>query len=245
MTEVTRTFDGGTPGNNCASGANDVEVVQQGTPKFDAGFHGAAGIVCGTSSNTADTRIRVDLGISGDHYGSVYCKNDTAHGHGSSSVFFFRLVSSGNAFLMEMRARPGNALSIRVAAVEVRAGTAGEIPVNQTFRLDWYKHGTSFDWRIYYDPEDVSGTPDLSGTITPDTQTPSRVIIGADSSAAITKHWTFDTVRARDTGGWYSAFNPPAANPVTVWNGTSEVAGTVTVWNGSSEVAVSDVEVAP
>jgi hypothetical protein len=248
MAEATRTFDGGTPGNATVTGENDVEVVQVGSQSFVAGIHGNAAVQAGTAANTADTRFRVDLGVSGDHWGSVYLRNPTAHGSGSASVIFWRLASSGNAFIVEFRARPSNALSIRVSSVEVRSGSLNEIPVDQVFRLDWYIHGTTFDWKVYTtNPEALAtDTADISGTLTPATQTPSRAIMGAESSSTIPKHWVFDTVRARDVGGWYDGYNlPPAGGAATVWNGSSEVAATVTLWNGTSEVSVSDVEVNP
>lgn len=246
MTTTLTDFDGGTPGNTVVAGANGIEAVQLGSQVYQAGIHGAACVRAGGAANTTDTRFRVDLGVSGDHYGSVYLRNNTAHGSGSSSVNFFRLVSTGNAFIVEFRARPSNALSIRVSGVEVRSGSLNEIPVNAVWRLDWYIHGTTFEWRAFTTDPESSGTPDLSGSLTPATQTPAMVILGADSSATVPKDWSFDTVRATDTGGWFGPFvTPPSGPGVTVWNGASEDAATVTLWNGTSEVSVSDVEVNP
>lgn len=186
----------------------------------------------------------------GDHSGSIYLKNPTAHGSGSSSVNFWTLVTSSAEFVVQMRVRPGNALSIRTTgSVEVRTGTAGEVPVGSWMRLDWKQSGTTFSWRLFTsDPEGT--TPDLSGTLTTTaTGQPNGLYLGADSSATIPKDWQFDTVRADSTGAWFGPYNtappPPTGPTYTVWNGTSEVAvQSVTIWNGTSEVPVASSSIA-
>jgi hypothetical protein len=244
MTTVTRTFDGGTPGNGTVSGENDVEVVQVGSQIFETGIHGV-GVRAGSAANTSDTRFRVDLGVTGNHHGSVYLKNNTAHGSGSASVIFFRVASSGNAFVVEFRARPSNALSIRVSGLEVRAGNLNEIPVGAWFRLDWYiETGTLFEWKVFYDPEADGSSPDISGSLVPAGQIPSRVILGAESSSSIPKDWSFDTVRATDTDGWFGPYAPSTSSDnVTVWNGTTEVPASVSLWDGANEIPISAVEI--
>ena len=60
----------------------------------------------------------------------------------------------------------------------------------------------------------------------------------ASSSSAIIKDFSFDTLRIKDTLAWWDHYEVagPPDNPVTVWDGSDEVAATVTVWDGSDEV---------
>lgn len=238
MTDTLRTFDAGIPGNDVIGGTNGIASVLEGSAKYISGFHGAAAFRIGSPSNTTTARIRVELGLTGDHYGSVYLINNTAHGSGSSSVNFFHLVSNSNAFLAQFRVAPSNALSIRVNNIEVRAGTAGDIPVGSWFRLDWQLTGTTMNWRVFYNPEGT--TADLSGSVTTVNGPADAVILATLSTSSIIKDWSFDTVRATNTGTWFGPYStPPAGPPVTFWNGTSEVPVAISLWNGTSEVPVT------
>lgn len=249
MVSTLVTFDGGTPGNTVVAGQNGIDSIAAGSQSYIAGFHGAAAVRAGSPSNTVDTRFRVALGLSGGHYGSIYLKNDTAHGSGSSSVNFFQIVSSSNEVMVWLRARPGNAFSIRTTGgVELRTGTAGELPVGAWFRLDWSFHVTTFDWRIFYTPEGT--TPDLSGTVntTATNQPADKLVLGADSSAAIPKDWSFDTVRFNDGASWYGPYStgtpPPTGPTAKLWTGSAEVAvSSVTLWTGSAEVPISSLAI--
>jgi hypothetical protein len=246
MAETTETFDAGFPGDTVASGVNGINAIIEGTQVYETGYHGAARVRAGGSANTTNTRFRVNLGLSGDHYGSVYCNNKTAHGSGSSAVNFLYIVDNSNAHIARFRAKPSNVLSIvNAAGTEVYAGAAGDIPVNSNFRLDWHLVGTTLDFRVFYDPEALSSsTPDRSGTATVTAATAAAVHLGGQSSASIVKDWSFDTLRAKNTGSWYDPYEPPTVDSgVTVWNGTSEVDATVTIWNGTSEVAISTIEI--
>lgn len=244
MTDTLLTFDAGTIGATVTAGSNGIQAIQGGTQVYATGFHGVACVRALSPANTADTNFKVDLGLTGNHYGSIYLKNTTQHGSGSASVNFFHIVNSANQFLIQFRAKPSNALSIRVNNIEVRAGTINEIPVGSWFRLDWHLSGTTLDWKVFYDPEAAAGsTPDISGTHTTQSLTAASLILGAVSTSAIPKDWSFDTVRATNTGSWFDAFNPPAATGVKVWNGTTEVDGAITVWNGTTEVEVTALEV--
>lgn len=245
MVSTLVTFDGGTPGNAVVAGTNGIDSIAAGSQSYIAGFHGAAAVRAGSPTNTVDTRFRVALGLTGGHYGSIYLKNDTAHGSGSSSVNFFQIVSTSNEIMVWLRARPNNAFSIRTTGgVELRTGNAGELPVGSWFRLDWSYHVNTFDWRIFYNPEGT--TPDLSGTVTANaTANPAeKLILGADSSSAIPKDWSFDTVRINDGAAWfepYSTTSPPPSGPtVKLWTGSAEVAvSSVSIWTGSAEVPIS------
>lgn len=223
MVSTLLTFDAGTPGNTVVAGANGIASITTGTQKYIAGFHGAAAVQAGLSTNTVDSKFKVSLGLNGNHYGSIYLRNNTAHGSGTASVNFFQLTSTTNEVIAQLRVRPSNALSIRVAgAVEVRTGTAGEIPVGAWFRLDWQQAGTTFNWRIFLTPEGT--TPDLSGSVTTTATNPSdSLILGADSSSAIIKDWSFDTVRANDGAAW---FGPYAQQPITRRNFATDPAAT-------------------
>lgn len=239
------TFDAGTPGNTVAAGSNGIDSIVTGTQTYIVGLHGSAGVRAGSPTNTVDSRFKVILGLTGNHFGSIYLRNNTAHGHGSSSCVFFQLTSTTNEIVAQIRARPNNALSIRVAgSVEVRSGSANEIPVGSWFRFDWQQTGTTFNWRVFYNPEGT--TADLSGSITTTATNPAEsLILGADSSAALIKDWSFDTVRTTNTASWYA---PYVVSPTTnvqhirIWNGSSEIAvDRVAVWDGTTELPNSTV----
>lgn len=246
MTSTLLTFDAGTPGNTVVAGVNGINGITTGTQKYITGFHGAAAVQAGSPTNTVDSRFKVLLGLTGNHYGSIYLRNNTAHGSGSSSVNFFQLTSTTNEIIAQLRVRPSNAFSIRVAgAVEVRTGTAGDIPVGAWFRLDWQQTGTTFNWRIFYTPEGT--TPDLSGSVTTTAANPAEsLILGADSSAAIIKDWSFDTVRVNDGSVWFGPYSTPPTGPtVKLWTGSAEVAvSSVSIWTGSAEVPISSLAIA-
>jgi hypothetical protein len=246
MAETLLTFDAGFPGDTVADGTNGIDDVVEGTQTYEAGYHGATRVRAGDATNTASTRFRVELGLAGDHFGSVYLRNKTAHGS-SSAVNFLYIVNSSNSHIVRFRVKTSNALSIVVNNIEVRAGTAFEIPVDSDFRFDWELSGTTMNWRVFYDPEaPAASTPDVSGTTTVMALTADALHLGANSSSAIFKDWSFDTVRAKNTGSWYEPYEPPTVDSgLTVWNGASEVATTVTVWDGSNEVAISGVEINP
>lgn len=245
MTDTLLTFDAGVPGDTVASGTNGINAIIDGTQTYEAGYHGAARVRAGGAANTADTRFRVSLGMTGDHYGSIYMKNKTAHGSGSSNVNFFYMVNAANAHIVRFRVKTSNALSVVVNNIEVRAGTAGEIPVNQDFRFDWHLVGTTMDWRVFYDPEaTAASTPDVSGTTTVMALTADGFLLGAQSSAAIIKDWSFDTFRATNTGTWFEPYSPPVVDSgVTVWNGTTEVDANIAVWDGVAEIPIGSIEV--
>jgi hypothetical protein len=247
MTSVTTTFDGGTVGNNIAAGSNGIQsTVDTLLPKFATGFHGAAQVHAGTSTNTADSRFRVDLGVSGNHFGSIYLKYITPHTSSGNFCSFLSWVDSSNNIMATLRAGSARELNIRVGtSTVVRTGASGDIPNNSEFRFDWQVTGTTINWRLFYNPEALVGsTPDLSGTFTFTSATISRLVLGPQSSTALTKDWNYDTVRARDTGTWWDPFNPPPVGPtVTLWNGSAEVAVTYKVWNGSAEVAIGSIAV--
>lgn len=244
MTSTLLTFDGGVPGASVVAGANDIDAILDGAPVFAAGLHGAAAVRAGASSNTADSRFRVALGLSGDHSGSTYLRCNTAHGSGSASVNFFHITSSTNSFLVQFRAGPNNALNIRVGTTNVRTGSSNEIPIGSWFRLDWQLVGTAMNWRVYYN-RTSDGTPSLSGSVTVDTFTATKLILGAQSTSAIFKDWSFDTVRIDSSGAWLGAFpEPPPASGFTVLNGSTELAATATIWNGTAEVAIGSWAIA-
>lgn len=247
MTDTLETFDGALPGDTVTAGSNGVNAIIEGSQSYEAGYHGTTRLRCGGAANTVSTRARVNLGLTGNHYGSIYCINKTAHGSGSAAVNFFYLVDNSNGHLVRFRVRPSNAFSIlNAAGTELRAGTAGDIPVNSNFRLDWHLSGTTLDWRIFWDPEALSSdTPDRSGTVTTSSATAAAVHLGGQSSSSIIKDWSFDTVRVSNTiGAWFSRYEPVAPESgVTVWDGASEVDAVVTVWDGASEVAVGELEI--
>lgn len=242
MTSQTLTFDGGTVGVDVAAGSNGIQsVVDTPAPKFSTGFHGAAQITAGGSSNTTDCRCRCDLGVSGNHFGSIYLKQNTAHTSTGNFCIFFSLCTSGNTIEISFRCGSAGELNIRTGtSTIVRTGSSGEIPTNAEFRLDYQITGTTCNWWIYKtDPEaDPATTADLSGTFTFPSSTISRAILGPNSSNSLTKHWSYDTLRT-DTAARLAAYNPPPAGPTfKVWNGSAEVAATAKVWNGSAEVAI-------
>lgn len=232
MTEVITTFDAGTPGSDLVAGANGIQSTPDALmPKFINGIHGV-GVRSGSPTNTDEVRFRVDLGVSGNHFGSAYFKCNTLNA--STFVTFMSWVNTGNSIMASLRVGSDRAFNIRVgASTIVRAGSANEIPVGSWFRVDWQVTGTTINWRLFYNPEaPATDTPSLSGNFTFTTATISRLVLGANASTAITKDWSYDTVRARDTGSWYGPYGPY----VTVWNGTAEVTAAVSQWNGSSEI---------
>lgn len=239
MTTTLTTFDAGVPPNTVVAGTNGIDAILEGSQIYNTGFHGAACVRAGSAANTASSRFRVALGVSGNHSGSVYLRNNTAHGSGSAGVNFFYLVSSVNTILARFRAGPSSAFQILVNDVIVRSGSLNEIPVAAWCRFDWKIVGTAMDWRYFYDPEAAAAsTPDLSGSITTVSATPNGVVLAAQSTSAIIKDWSFDTVRADDSGAWFDGFAPPEpAAEVAVWNGATEDPATLTVWNGTTEVA--------
>lgn len=227
MAVTLSTFDLGLPGDNVIADTNGVGQIIEGTPVYIPGYHGGAAVRTGGSSTVTNTRFRVALGISGNHYGSLYLKNNTAHGSTTSAVNFFYLLASDNSYLAYFRVKAGNALSIRLnSGTEVRAGAANDIPINSWFRLDWQQSGTTFNWRIFYDPSATAvSTPDLSGTV--DTSAialpATSLILGAQSNdATIVKDWSFDTVRAKDTGSWYDPYVIPTIRGKWSGNGLPE-----------------------
>jgi hypothetical protein len=243
MTDTLLTFDDGVPTATVSALDDDIDAIQNGTQVYDVGIHGAACVRAGGAANTTDTSFRVALGMSGDHYGSIYMKNTTGHGSGSASVNFWQIVSSLNEFIAQMRVRPSNALSIRVNNIEVYLSSVNAIPINAVFRMDWRLSGTSLDWKVFYDPEADGSTPDLSGNVTARALTATGLILGAVSTSSVVKDWSFDTVRATNTGSWFGAFNPPPATGVMVWDGTDEIPGTLTLWDGTNEIPIETLEV--
>ena len=209
MTDVTTTFDGGTVGASLVAGANGIQSVPDTLiPKYIAGLHGAAAVRAGDATNTADSRFRVDLGVSGNHYGSIYMRLNTSHSSSGNFVTFFNWVNSANSIMASLRAGSARELNIRVgASTIVRAGTAGDIPNNAWFRFDWQVTGTTINWRLFYDPNaEAFTTPNLSGTFTFTSATISRLVLGVQASQAINKDWSYDTVRASNTGYWYGPY---------------------------------------
>jgi len=247
MTTSLKTFDSGSVGATVSSGTNGIDSILDGTQTYITGYHGAAAVRAGAAANTADTRFRTDLGMTGNHSGSVYLKNNTAHGSGSASVNFFHIADSSNGFLCQFRCGPSNALAIRVGASNVYSGAINTIPVGSWCRLDYQLSGTTMNWRWFSTNADgASGTQDLSGTVTVSALTAAKIIMGAQSTSSIPKDWSFDTVRADSAGGWLGPYSPPVSGPtVKIWNGTTEVtAGSVSIWNGSSEVAIGSIAIA-
>lgn len=246
MVATLTTFDAGTPGDTVVAGVNGIDAVMDGSQSYITGYHGAAAVRAGSAANTADNRFRVALGITGNHSGSAYMKNNTAHGSGSASVNFFHVVDNSNSFIVQFRCGPSNALAIRVGASNVYSGAINTIPVGTWCRLDYQLSGTTFNWRWFSTDPDSSGTPDLSGSITAGAFTATKVILGAQSTTSLPKDWSFDTIRADDSGAWLGPYVPPAppSSGVTVWNGSAEVAVDMSLWDGSSEVPLSTWEVA-
>lgn len=246
MTTSLLTFDSGTVGGAVSAGSNGIDAILDGSQSYITGYHGAAAVRAGAAANTADTRFRTALGMSGNHSGSAYMKNNTAHGSGSASVNFFHVVDNTNSFLVQFRCGPSNALAIRVGASNVYSGAINTIPVGSWCRLDYQLSGTTFNWRWFSTNPDSSGSPDLSGTLTAGSFTATKIIAGAQSTSSIPKDWSFDTFRADSAGGWLGPYVPPTSGPtVKIWNGTSEVtAGSVSVWNGTSEVAIGSISIA-
>lgn len=246
MTTQTLTFDSGTIGADVAAGSNGIQsVVDTPAPKFQAGFHGAAQIVAGGSSNTTDCRCRCDLGVSGDQFNSIYLKYNTAHTSSGNFLIFLSLCNSSNSIQISFRVGSAGEFNIRTGtSTVVRTGSSGEIPTNSEFRLDWQITGTTCNWWLYKtNPEALKATTaDLSGTFTFPSSTISRAILGPNSSTALTKHFSYDTLRT-DTAARLEAFNPAAAGPtLKIWNGSAEVTpSSVKVWNGSSEVAYGSI----
>lgn len=244
MTDVIQTFDAGTPGNAVVAGVNGVTAIVEGTPVYAAGLHGIAAIRAGGPADTNNARFRVSLGMSGNHYGSIYLKNTTSHGSETNGVNFFHLVAANLSFIAQFRAMPNNALSIRVVATEVRVGSSGDLPINAWFRLDWQMTGTTFNWRIFYAPEgtthNLSGSIDTSAVASP----AESLLLGTQSTFAIIKDWSFDTFRATNTGTWFAPYAPAPEGPsATVWDGSDELPAVVSLWDGSAEDAISALEV--
>lgn len=253
MTDTLVNFDGGTIGANLSAGSNGIQAVPDAlAPTFVTGFHGAAAVRAGGAANTADCRFRVDLGVSGNHYGSIYMKYNTPHSSSGNFVNFWSLATSSNVLMMTLRAGSNRELNMRIgASTTVRTGASGDIPNNSLFRFDWRVNGTTFEWKLFYDPEaDDASTPNLSGSQTLDSGTPSRLVLGCQSSTALTKDWSYDTLRATNTGSWFEPFNPPPPDPgdetpFTVWNGSIEVpVASMGVWNGTTEEVLATWEVA-
>lgn len=256
MATQTLTFDGGVDGADLSAGSNGIESLPDAlVPKFTSAGKHNIGVRTGGSANTTDSRFRVLLGPSGDHYGSIYMKLNTVNA--SNFVIFMSWANSANSIMASLRCGSDRALNIRVgASTIVRTGSAGEIPLASWFRFDWQVTGTTINWRLHYNPEAAVGdTPDLSGNFTFTSATINKLILGANASQTIAKDWSYDTVRAQnDSASWWDAYSPPDPGDdqevyvwngsaetqaeVTVWNGTSEVAAEVTVWNGTSEVPV-------
>lgn len=246
MVATLETFDAGTVGGAVTAGSNGIDSVMDGSQTYITGYHGAAAVRAGAAANTADTRFRTVLGMSGDHSGSAYMRNNTAHGSGSASVNFFHIVDTSNAFVVQFRAGPSNAFNIRVGASNVYSGAINTIPVASWCRLDYQLSGTTFNWRWFStNPDGASGTQDLSGTLTAGAFTAAKIIAGAQSTSSIPKDWSFDTFRADSAGGWLGPYTPPPppSSGVTVWNGSAEVDAEFTLWNGSSEVALPTWEI--
>lgn len=248
MTTTLENFDAGTVGNTVVAGSNGIQNVMEGTQTYITGYQGTAAVRAGAAANTTDTRFRVALGMTGDHSGSIYVKNNTAHGSGSASVNFFHVVDNSNSFIVQFRAGPSNALTIRVGSTNVYTGAINTIPVGSWCRLDWQLSGTTFDWRWFStDPQGASGTQDLSGSVTGGSFSATRLILGAQSTSSIPKDWSFDTFRADSAGGWLGPYVPPAppSSGVSVWDGSAEVSATFSLWNGSAEVSLPTWELAP
>jgi len=243
MTSTLQTFDGGTPGANVSAGFNGIDAIT-GVPVYIAGFHGAAAVRTGGPANTSDTSVRVLLGMSGNHAGSVYVKYNTDHGSGSASCNFLVILTAGNAFIAEFRCGPNNEFAIRATGSNLYTGAANSIPLNSLFRIDWILTGTSLQVRVYYDPDaDAVDTPDISTTVTVNSGTAVAVYLKAQSTSAIIKDFSFDTFRADSVLAWFDHYEVSIPGlPVSVWDGSSEEEATVTVWDGSSEEVVSEVE---
>lgn len=241
MTDLLLTFDAGVPPNAVVAGANGVETIVEGTQMYEAGYHDT-GIRAGGAANTTNTRYKIDLGLTGNHFGSIYLRNKTAHGSGTASVNFFYLVDTTNTNMARFRVGPSNALSIIAPEpTVVRTGAAGDIPVNSDFRFDWNVAGTVLTWKVFYNPEAAAAsTPDRTGTVTV-AGTADKIILGAQSSSAVIKDWSADTLRVTNTGSWFEPYSdaPPADSGLTLWNGTAEVPVTATLWNGTAEVPVT------
>lgn len=242
MTDTLITFDNGTLWQPIVAGENGIHSVTDAyTPYFGNGIHNN-GVFAGDAANTVDARFRVELGLSGDHYGSIYMGYVGDHASAGDFVSFFSWVNSSNSIMASLRVGGNRELQIRVgASTIVRAGSPNEIPVGFWFRFDWQVSGTTINWRMHTNPYAAVGdTPALSGSFTFASATIARLVLGPQSSDAITKYWVYDTVRATDTGTWYGSYSPPAVAPtVKVWNGTAEVDGVVTIWDGTTEVSTT------
>lgn len=244
MTSILLNFDG-TPPNDVEVGQNNIYELNVGVPYYTSDkMFGSSSIRAGAASNVNNVRFRVDLGdISGDHYGSIYLRNNTAHGSGSSYVSFFHLVTSSGIWLCEMRCGPSNGLSIRSNNVDVRTAGLNEIPINSWFRLDWRHASSTMYWRLFTNPSGT--TPDLSGSYSTSaiTTAPQSLMLGGFSNnAGIVKDWSFDLVRASDTlGDWYGPYSEstPTAG-ITVWDGGQELeVVSISVWDGTTELPAS------
>lgn len=241
MATTLQTFDAGTPSANVSAGVNGIDAIA-GTPVYITGLHGAAAIRTGGSANTTDTSVRVLLGMTGDHAGSVYVKYNTDHGSATASVNFIGLVGASNSFVAEFRCGATNEFGVRVTGTNLFTGAANSVPLNAWFRVDWILTGTSLQIRVYYNPDaDSTDTPDISTTITAGAVTAAAVFLKATSSNSIIKDFSFDTLRVSSVLAWFDHFDPAGDNDanVTVWNGTAEVAAAITVWNGTTEVATT------
>lgn len=243
------TFEG-TPGQPVLVGQNSIYEINIGEAYYTADHKfGSSSVVVGNPTDTANNRFRVDIDVSGDHYGSIYLKNATAQGSGTSHVAFLMVVASNGGWVAEFRASPSNAMSIRSNSVDIRSGSLNEIPIDQWFRLEWRVAGTggatpTFYWRLFQNAD--ATTPDISGsyTITGITAPVETLMLGGYSNnLTIPKHWTFDQLRVSDTAtDWLGPYSDPVSptSGVTVWDGAQEVAvSSITVWNGTTEVPAS------
>jgi len=221
------TFDTGVVDQPIVAGQDGIdEIVDALAPTYaDTGYGGVC-VRAGSPANTADSRFRMLLGLTGNHSGSIVMRNNTAHGSATSSVNFFHITAADNTQIIQFRATPNNALSIRVNAVEHRVGSPNEIPVGAWFRVDWTLIGSTFSWLLFYDRDGTSA--DLSGTVDTSavTQPAAKLMLGAQStSTTIIKDWSFDTIRIKNYG---SGFTTPYPSVVrNKWSGDGLPNGTL------------------
>lgn len=247
MADTLITFDGGTLWNPVVAGQNGILSTPDAyTPYFGYGYPVEAnvGVWAGDAANTVDSRFRVELGMTGNHYGSIFMRNPVRQAN--SYVVFFSWLTAGNSILASLRANFDGGFNIRVGtSTIVRTGTAGELPVDQWFRFDWQLTGDTINWRLFLDPAAAANsTPSYSGTFNLASgagATVARLVMGPSASQSVVKYWGFDTIRVTNTGTWFGPYGatPPTGPTVKVWNGTAEVNATVSVWNGTAEVPAS------
>lgn len=243
MTDTLLLFDHGPIWQAIQAGVDGViDAPDPYTPYYSDPLYGVTSIRAGEPTNLEDSQFRVGLGVTGDHYGSIFLRNDTPHGQASNYVNFLSVATSGNSNLATFRAGPSRALAIRTgSSTVIRTGATNDIPSNTWFRLDWQVTGTTLNWRVFYTLTAASNaTPNLSGSFLLPAGTPARLVLGCQSSTTThIRDWSYDTLRVTNTGTWFGAYTPAAgASGVTVWNGTTEVPATMKVWNGTSEVSV-------